>query len=88
MGCNCKGSKTQILNNTKSQDHLNYVNDVFTTIINAKPDTEYNDLDWLEIYQAYKHIYPNATALPSKDKVVNELLQALAYRKSNITKQK
>lgn len=89
MGCNCrKGAKTQKLNNLDSQDHLNYVNDVFQTIINVKPQDEFNDLDWLEIYQAYQHIYPNASVQPAKDKVVNELLTALAYRKTNINKTK
>jgi hypothetical protein len=89
MGCNCKkGAKTQKLNNLNSQDHLNYVDDVFRTIINVKPQEEFNDLDWLEIYQAYQQVYPNASVQPAKDKVVNDLLSALAYSKTNINKTK
>jgi hypothetical protein len=88
MGCNCKGAKTQKLNNLNSQDHLNYVDDVFKTIINVKQQDDFNDLDWIEIYQAYQQVYPNASVQPAKDKVINELLTALTFRKSNINKSK
>jgi len=88
MGCNCKDGKPQKLNNLNTQDQLNYVDDVFKTIINVKPQEEFNDLDWLEIYQAYQQVYPNASVQPAKDKVVNELLTALAFRKTNINKTK
>ena len=61
---------------------------MFKTIINVKQQDDFNDLDWLEIYQAYQQVYPNASVQPAKDKVINELLTALTFRKSNINKSK
>jgi len=88
MGCNCKGAKSQKLNNLDSMDHIKLVEQVFNDIIGKKPESDYDDLDWLEIYQAYKHLYPNASAQPAKDKVVNELKTALAYSQTKLNKKR
>lgn len=79
MGCNCK--KPKPLNNVKSQTHLLVAKDVYDRIITQKTLEEIDDLEWMEIYQAYKTVYPNATSIPDKQKVVEMISNSLQFLK-------
>jgi len=55
------------------------VKDIVDNIIDVKPFEELDEADWMEIYQGYKQLYPNASALPSKEEVITKLRDSLQY---------
>jgi len=79
MGCNCK--KPKQLNNIKSQSHLLLAKDVYDNIISKKSLDEIDEFEWAEIYQAYKAVYPNASSIPEKQKVVEMITNSLQFLK-------
>jgi hypothetical protein len=76
MGCNCGKGKTQRINNLKSKEHLKLAVEIYDTLINVKPSTEYTDLDWLELYSVYNSLYPNSSQQPSKEDCIEKIKQA------------
>lgn len=76
MGCNCKSGKVQKINNLKSKDHLKLAVEILNDLINIKPQEEYTDLDWLEIFAVYQSLYPNSSQQPSKDDAILKIKQA------------
>jgi hypothetical protein len=73
MGCNCNKGKTQRINNLKSKEHLKLAVVLYDELINVKPTTEFNDLDWLEVYTVYNSLYPNSSQQPSKEDAIEKI---------------
>lgn len=74
MGCNCK--KPQVLNNLKSKDHLRLASETYNTTIKNKTIDQLDDFDKLQIFNAFKSLYPRAASLPSLTDAINHLKQA------------
>lgn len=80
MGCNCK--KPQILNNTKSKDHLNLLFNVVENTINTKPKgVAFTEVEELRIKNVFIGIYPNVKHLPSTEVMVNDLTELYKQKK-------
>lgn len=74
MGCNCK--KPQVLNNLKSKDHLKLASETYNTTIKNKSIEELDDYDKIQIFNAFKSLYPNSSSLPTLDGAINHLKSA------------
>lgn len=59
MGCNCKGGKSQVLNNLESKDHLQLAFDAYTDVVSKFEINEYTEADAQQIMNAFYSIYPN-----------------------------
>lgn len=81
MGCACKGGKAKPINNLNSIDHLRIAKDVNDRIISKKSFEEFDDFDWLEIYQAYNAVYPNSSLVPTKEDAINKVVGAVERMK-------
>ena len=79
MGCNC--GKPKKLNNLNSQSHLLIAKDVYDRIISQKTIEEIDDSEWVEIYQAYKTVYPNSTSYPDKQRTIEMISNSLMFLK-------
>lgn len=77
MGCNCKSGKPQKMNNLDSIDHLKLAINVFKEVIEGKDIQTLNDLDKIQIMDAYRSLYPNASASPSLDDAINAISVAI-----------
>ena len=87
MGCNCKSGKVQRINNLKSKEHLKMAQEIMDDLINTKPQREYTDLDWLEIFAVYQGLYPNSSQQPTKEDAVDKIkLAANLYQTKYYTK--
>ena len=73
MGCNCGKGKAQRINNLKSKEHLKLSVELYDELINVKPITEFNDLDWVEVYAVYNSLYPNSSQQPTKEDAVEKI---------------
>lgn len=58
MGCNC-GKKAQVINNLKSNEHLQIAFDVYRDVVSKKSVEEYDELDIKQVKYAFYSIYPN-----------------------------
>lgn len=76
MGCDCRGGKTQILNNLKSKDHLLIAKQVYDSIVSQKTISEYDDFDKVELFQAYSALYPNSSQQPTLEDAVEKISHA------------
>lgn len=83
MGCNCK---TQVINNLKSQQHLQIANEIYQRIVGNNSVEELTDFDYLELYQAYNILYPNASQQPSREMVIEHIRNGLQFLKTKTTK--
>jgi hypothetical protein len=72
MGCNCK--KPQVLNNTKSVDHLNLLFKIHNELLSVKSVEEYNEADSLRVRNVFVGIYPNVKTIPQTKQMVTELI--------------
>lgn len=86
MGCNCGKGKVQRLNNLKSKEHLKLAVDIYNDLISVKPQYEYTDLDWVEIFAVYGSLYPNSSQQPSKEDAVDKIKLARNLYLSNYMK--
>jgi hypothetical protein len=78
MSCSCK--KKQIpINNLKNQEILNIANEINDTIITQKSFAELNDFDWLELYQVWSMLYPQASNKPSKEQCISDIQNSLQF---------
>lgn len=80
MSCNCK-KKPQVINNLKSQQHLQVANEIYQRVVGEKSWEELNDFDFIEVYQAYSLLYPNASQQPSKESVLEHIRNGLQFLK-------
>jgi hypothetical protein len=71
--CNCKGGKKRIINNLDSPDHIKNAEEVYNRVILGKDISTFNELDIIEIMEAYKSLYPNSSATPSVESAINEI---------------
>ena len=71
MGCNCKGGKSQILNNLDSQDHIEFAREIYERVV--EEGKEYTDLDKIEIVSAYSTLYPNSKTIPTIDECIEQI---------------
>lgn len=81
MGCNCK--KPQVLNNLKSVDHLRLATETYEQVALSKSIEEYDDFDKMQVFNAFKSLYPNAKNLPTLNDAVGHLKNAreIFYKK-------
>lgn len=80
MGCGCK-KKSIPVNNLKNQEVLNIAEDINKTIITQKSFDELNDFDWLELYQVWGMLYPQASNKPSKEQCIRDIQNSLQFLK-------
>ena len=90
MACNCKSKgKKQVINNLDSKDHLLLAQMTYNELIEGKSIEDIPDLDWIEIRGVYGSLYPNASAEPNKQQMVDELINAIIkYEASYGTKKR
>jgi hypothetical protein len=74
MGCNCK--KPQVLNNLKSVDHLRLAAETYDNTLGIKNIDELDDFDKMQIFNAFKSLFPNAKTLPTLDDAIGHLKSA------------
>lgn len=74
MGCNCK--KPQVLNNLKSVDHLRLASETYNTTVKGKNIDALDDFDKLQIFNAFKSLYPRASALPTLTDAIGKITEA------------
>jgi hypothetical protein len=87
MGCGCK--KKQIpINNLKNQEILNIAKEINEDIITKKSFAELNEFDWLELYQVWGMLYPQASNKPSQEQCINDIQSSLQYLKVNYGKRR
>lgn len=65
------------MNNLDSIDHLKLAINVFKEVIEGKDIQTLNDLDKIQIMDAYRSLYPNASASPSLDDAINAISVAI-----------
>ena len=75
--CNCQGGKKQVINNLDSPDHVGLAKDVFKSIISGKDVTTFNQLDLIEISNAYLSLYPNVKGTPTVDEMIGGIKQGI-----------
>jgi hypothetical protein len=85
MSCNCK-RKSLPLNNLKNQEILNIAEEITQTIINQKSFDELNDFDWVELFQVWGMLYPQASNKPSKEGCINDIQTSLQFLKVKYVK--
>ena len=78
MSCSCKKKHIPI-NNLKNQEILNIANEINDTIITQKSFAELNDFDWLELYQVWSMLYPQASNKPSKEQCISDIQNSLQF---------
>jgi hypothetical protein len=87
MGCGCK--KKQIpINNLKNQEILNIAKEINEDIITKKSFAELNEFDWLELYQVWGMLYPQASNKPSQEQCIKDIQSSLQYLKVNYGKRR
>jgi hypothetical protein len=82
-GCNCRGGKAKVLNNTNNQDILKVVKEIYDSVIDGKEINDFNDLDKVEILSAYSLLYPNASGQPTIDDALKKITEGLQFLKVN-----
>jgi hypothetical protein len=87
MGCNCKGKK-QVINNLNSKDHLILAQTTYNELVEGKAIEDISDLDWIEIRGVYGSLYPNATGEPTKQQMIDELINAIIRYEVNYGKKR
>jgi len=85
MGCGCK-KKSIPINNVKNQEVLNIANEVNEKILNVKSFDQLDDFDWLELYQVWSLLYPQASNKPSKEGCINDIQTSLQFLKVKYVK--
>jgi hypothetical protein len=80
MGCNCKKTP-QVINNLKSQQHLQIADEIMTRVVGDKTWQELEDIDFIEVYAAYNILYPNASQVPSREMVLEHIRNGLQFLK-------
>ena len=83
MGCNCK---TQVINNLKSQQHLEIANEIYQRVVINQTEEGLSDFDYMELYQAYNILYPNSSAQPSKESLIEHIVNSLQFLKTKTIK--
>jgi hypothetical protein len=85
--CNCR--KKQIpINNLKNQEILNIAKEINEDIITKKSFAELNEFDWLELYQVWGMLYPQASNKPSQEQCISDIQNSLQYLKVNYGKRR
>jgi hypothetical protein len=79
MGCNCK--KPQVLNNTKSKDHLNLLFKVYEDVLGVKDFQEYTEAEMLRVRNVFISIFPNIKQEPNVELMVQELKELYKQKK-------
>jgi hypothetical protein len=69
--CNCKGGKSQILNNLDSQDHIEFAREIYERVV--EEGKEYSDLDKIEIVSAYSTLFPNSKTIPTIPECIEQI---------------
>ena len=89
MGCNCKGGGAkQITNRLDSPDHIQYAKDVFNRVFSPNETKEFNDLDKVEIMQAYASLYPNSSQTPTLDDAIAKIKEGIELYDVRYTRRK
>lgn len=84
MSCNCK--KHTPINNLKNQEILNIAKEVNDELITKKSFAELHDLDWMELYQVWSMLYPQAKDKPGKEQCIRDIQSSLQFLKINYGK--
>jgi hypothetical protein len=89
MGCNCKGRGVkQMTNNLSSPDHIQYGKDVYNRVVSPNETKEFNDLDKVEIMQAYASLYPNSSQTPTLDDAIAKIKEGIELYDVRYTRRK
>lgn len=72
MGCNCK-RKPQVINNVYDVNVVNYAKEIYERVVVSNTTGEYNDVDKIEIMEAYASLYPASSTTPSLDEAINQI---------------
>jgi hypothetical protein len=73
MGCNCKKSTKQVLNNVYNVDVVNYAKEIYERVLLSKTIEELNDVDKIEIMGAYASLYPASSVTPTMEDAINQI---------------
>ena len=75
-------------NNLSSPDHIQYGKDVYNRVVVPNTTKEFNDLDKVEIMQAYGSLYPNSSVTPSLDDAISKIKEGIELYDVKYTRRK